>query len=229
MTGIKKEIFNFKKGNQNSISSMYNLRCDPDHGVDENDIRRIIYVCNSCIKQLALPWDKNEKDCNHKRYGMNKSGMYWNIFESLNDWNIITLATTSKNSTEKDYEAFGTISRRVESRIIRKILTTMHCTMRIDGENTDEHYIVQWTSEPQTLQEDKEMKGCIPLVIDYVGQIVCGVVFLNPVLNAKYWSTPMNKGNGEITVQLKQALLPNMILMKLDKNKNCQRGATKSK
>ena len=79
MTGIKKEIFNFKKGNQNSISSMYNLRCDPDHGVDENDIRRIIYVCNSCIKQLALPWDKNEKDYNQKRHDVNNNCLYWNV------------------------------------------------------------------------------------------------------------------------------------------------------
>ena len=37
------------KENQNSISSMYNIRCDP-------------CTCNSCIKQLELSWDKNEKD-----------------------------------------------------------------------------------------------------------------------------------------------------------------------
>ena len=101
--------------------------------------------------------------------------------------------------------------------------------MRIDGENTDVHYVVQWTNEPYTLQEDKEMKIYTLPVIDYVNQIVCGVVFLNPVLNAKYWLTHMNKGNGKIMVRLKQVLLPNIILMKIDKNKNCQRGATKSK
>ena len=76
MTGIKKEAINFKKGNQNSISSMYNIRYDPDHGVDEDDMRRILYVCNSCIKQLELPWNKNEKDCYQKSDGMNKSSMY---------------------------------------------------------------------------------------------------------------------------------------------------------
>ena len=37
----------------------------------------------------------------------------------------------------------------------------------------------------------------------------------------------MNKGDRKITVRLKRFLLPNVTMMKIDKNKNCRRGATK--
>ena len=38
----------------------------------------------------------NEKDCNQKRHDVNKSCLCWNMFESLNDWNVITLAKRVK-------------------------------------------------------------------------------------------------------------------------------------
>ena len=72
-------------------------------------------------------------------------------------------------------------------------LITMYGTMRTVDESTDEYYGVKWTHDPYTLQEDKEMKGYIPLVTTYEGEIVNDVVFLNRVHNAKYLLTPMNK------------------------------------
>ena len=98
-----------------------------------------------------------------------------------------------------------------------KILSTMYGAIRTDDENTDGYYNLQWTSEPYTLQEDKEMQGYSPITIAYTGEIVCDVVFLNPVPNAKYWYIPVITGDGDITVRLKQVLLPNIIMMKIDK------------
>ena len=74
-------------------------------------------------------------------------------------------------------------------------------------------------SEPHTLQEDKEMNGYTPTITAYAGEIVCYVVFLNPVPNAKYRYMPMKTGVGDVTVRLKQVLLPNIIMMKIDKKK----------
>ena len=50
-----------------------------------------------------------------------------------------------------------------------------------DDESTDGYYVLQWKSEPYTLQEDKEMKGYTPQITAYAGEIVCEVVFLNHV------------------------------------------------
>ena len=79
----------------------------------------------------------------------------------------------------------------------------MYRAIRIEDENTDWYYVFQWTSEPYTLQEDKEIEGYIPPIIAYTGEIVRDAVFLNPVPFAKYWYTPMKTGVGDVTVRLK--------------------------
>ena len=45
MVGIKKESIGFLKENRNGISSMYNIRCDPDLGVGKAAVRRISSAC----------------------------------------------------------------------------------------------------------------------------------------------------------------------------------------
>ena len=79
----------------------------------------------------------------------------------------------------------------------------MYGAMIIDAESTDGYYTIQRTSEPYRLQKDKDMKGYTPPVTAYAGEIVCDALFLNPRPNTKYWLTPMNKGNEDITVRLK--------------------------
>ena len=63
------------------------------------------------------------------------------------------------------------------------------------------------------------MEGYIPPIIAYTGEIVCDAVFLNPVPFAKYWYIPMKTGVGDVTVRLKQVLLLNITMMKIDKIK----------
>ena len=55
-----------------------------------------------------------------------------------------------------------------------------------------------------------------PAITAYTGEIVCDVVFLNPVYNANYWYTLMKTGVGDVTVRLKQVLLPNTTMTKID-------------
>ena len=64
------------------------------------------------------------------------------------------------------------------------------------------------------------MEGYNPTITAYEGESVCDTVFLNPVYNAKYWFTPMNKGVGDITIKLKQVLLSNITIIKIDKKKH---------
>ena len=61
------------------------------------------------------------------------------------------------------------------------------------------------------------MQGYLPITTAYTGEIVCDAVFLNPVPNAKYWYTPMTTGDGDVIVRLKQVLLPNITMIKIDK------------
>ena len=93
----------------------------------------------------------------------------------------------------------------------------MYGSMRTDDESTDEYYVLQWTSESYTLQEDKEIEGYTPIIIAYAGESVCDAVFFNPGPNAKYWYMSTKTGVGDATVRLKQVLLPNITMMKIDK------------
>ena len=93
----------------------------------------------------------------------------------------------------------------------------MYGSKRTYDESTDGYYVFQWTSESYTLQEDKEMEGYIPPITVYTGEIVCDAIFLNPVPFTKYRYTPMKTGVGDITVRLKQVLLPTITMMKIYK------------
>ena len=45
--------------------------------------------------------------------------------------------------------------RGAETRMSEKVLTTMYRAMRTNDESTGGYYVLQWTSEPYTLQEIK--------------------------------------------------------------------------
>ena len=62
------------------------------------------------------------------------------------------------------------------------------------------------------------MKGHKPLIKAYIGQVVCDVVFLNSIYNAKYWLTKMNKGSEDIILLPQQVLIPIIIMMNIDKD-----------
>ena len=62
------------------------------------------------------------------------------------------------------------------------------------------------------------MKGHKPLIKAYTGQVVCDVVFLNSIYNAKYWFTKMNKGSEDIILLPQQVLILIIIMMNIDKD-----------
>ena len=100
----------------------------------------------------------------------------------INDWNIITLVTTSKHNTEKDDEAFGTILRRVETRMSENILSTMYSTMRKCC------WIFCCTVNKRALYTIRRQGDEILYTTSnaYVGKIVSDAVFLKSVHNTKY-------------------------------------------
>ena len=73
---------------------------------------------------------------------MNKECLNWNFFEGLNDGNIITLVTQTKNkNSEKDDEECRTILSGVETKMSQKILTIMYGAIRKDDERTVGYYM----------------------------------------------------------------------------------------
>ena len=63
------------------------------------------------------------------------------------------------------------------------------------------------------------MEGYTSQITAYVGDVVCDAVFLNPVHFAKYWYILMETEVSDVTVRLKEVLLPNITIIKIDKIK----------
>ena len=61
------------------------------------------------------------------------------------------------------------------------------------------------------------MEGYKLSIAAYESEVVCDTLFLNHVPNKKQWFTPMNKEGGDLTVTLKQVLLSNIPMIKIDK------------
>ena len=153
---------------------MHNFRCDPDLGVGNASVRRILNAGILCIEQFELPWDDNEENYNQKRYIVNKIVLHWNVVDGLKDWNTITLVATSRNIIEKDGEIFETIFKGVQTGMSEKILSTMYNAMKIDDKNT----ITLFSGKVYCiLPEDKNVKEYTQLIIAYVYEIVCATVF----------------------------------------------------
>ena len=68
------------------------------------------------------------------------------------------MTTTSRSNIDKYDEAFETILKGVETIMSEKIWKTMYDAMRIVDESNDVYYVVQWTNEPYTLQDDTSIK-----------------------------------------------------------------------
>lgn len=76
-----------------------------------------------------------------------------------------------------DDMAFATIMKGVEARINGKVISYIYRAMRIDDEDVDGYYILQFINALYTLQEDRYMKGYEPPIKAYVGEIVCDDIF----------------------------------------------------
>ena len=95
------------------------------------------------------------------------------------------MTQTKNNNIEKDDEVFETILRKIETRMSEKILNTMYGAIKTNEERNDGYYIIQWTSEMYTLQEDIEIEYYKPTITTYEGEIVCNTVFINLVPNTE--------------------------------------------
>ena len=73
---------------------------DPDLGTGCVAVRRIPCGCKACIDQLKLPWDCKRLKNDQPRYAQNKSCTRWDIFQGVNDWDVVQI-THTKDDDEK--------------------------------------------------------------------------------------------------------------------------------
>ena len=101
--------------------------------------------------------------------------------------------------------------------------------MRTDNPSTDGYYIVEWESNVYTVQDDIVMKGHNPPEYAYAGEMMCKARFWNLVSKAKYWYTPMPKGEGDTPLTMKQVLMADIKLEEILENNKLPKECNKKK
>jgi hypothetical protein len=84
---------------------MYNFRAAPDFGMHRRAVRRIPCACLPCIAQLERLWLPGVTAKEQPRYSRNSQCTYFRIFDSLNDWQIISLSPNANSNDEELDEA----------------------------------------------------------------------------------------------------------------------------
>jgi hypothetical protein len=79
------------KGQFNGIRAHYNIRTDPDLGMDWAAVRWVACGCGPCKDQLQRPWVLHGSITAQPRYAVNKDYKLWPSYEGANGWKIVAL------------------------------------------------------------------------------------------------------------------------------------------
>jgi hypothetical protein len=171
----------FLKGKETGygLKSMYNLRADPDLGFGRVAVQRIPCACEACLHQFNQEWDPNVEVSLQRRYASSTACILWEIFEGLNDWNIVQLLPGNDN----DKEEIQTIHRIVLDTKAKSLCVEVDnvgafCT---EDPDADGYYLVKWSSQPYWLEESLELMEYHPPLFVPHGELVADAVYLNLV------------------------------------------------
>ncbi len=174
------------KGQFNGIRAHYNIRTDPDLGMDWASVRWVACGRGPCKDQLQRPWVLRGSITAQSRYAVNKDCKLWPSYKGANNWKIIALMPKMEADKKVVHESLHCV--------LKALVACMSLMMReghigavgMTDKKAMGYYLVKWLSKPYTLQEDTEvMSGMIP-----VGSMVVDGLYFNRVQQAPLWYTP---------------------------------------
>jgi hypothetical protein len=200
---------------RNGIAAMYNFRADPDLGMRAIAARRIPCACAACIEQLQRPWLPGHPVEGQPRYSRNSRCQLFSIFDGLNDWTIISLKAKAGADEDEVDEAHAYALKGIETINSERVEKDNHGAFGTNDPDADGYYVVQWSSDPYTLQEDLPLDSgtFIP-----GGEIVCDATYYQKVPRAKHWYIPEKSETGEnlkTIVRMKHVLAPDLYLLEV--------------
>ena len=218
-TGVKMELKGLpsKKGiTHNGIMACYNIRTDPQLGINQAAVRRIPCACEECFKQLASPWVNGLAASNQPRYKAgNQLCKWWPIFSGLNDWSIVTTNPTKRCDESEVEELQEMLLDNLATIMAETVVDAGIGAFLTDDPEVDGYYLVKWTTTPYTLQEDVILKEYTPHIKISTGELVCNAQYFNPVPRAPYWYTPLDTPT---VVRMQQVVLPDATLLPISKS-----------
>jgi hypothetical protein len=206
----KMSLESLGSGDHNGLIAHYNFRFDPDLPLNMVAVRRIPCACDGCLDQLTLPWDKTLDDPKlQARYSpVGARCKYHQMFGSLNDWKLKKLTRHKEGDPDELEETFAEVLLGVSERNAKEIKKN-HC----GAVNWNEgFYVIQWTGEPCTLQQDETWNDCTPPMLAKAGELVCKGRYLQRVPRARNWHTHAGPEE-DTTVRLKHVVATDLLMM----------------
>jgi hypothetical protein len=150
-------------------------------------IQRIPCTCEACRHQFNQEWDPNVEALEQKGYASSTACILWEIFEGLNDWNIVQLLPGNNNDEEEIQTIHQIVlDAKAESLCVEKDNVG---AFRTEDPDADGYYLVKWSSQPYRLEESCELTEYHPPLFVPKGELVANAVYLNPVARAPQWYT----------------------------------------
>jgi hypothetical protein len=187
---VKMKTVGMPPGACNGVGAMYNLRVDPSLGVGKAALRRVPCLCDGCLSQLKLPWQPGVSAKEQARCKSSVTCKWWGTFLGLNDWHVVNLEPTNKSDLEEieDTQAFALCG--ITTMMAERVVIGSHGALSTDDPDANGCYVIEWTGNPCTLQEDTELKEHDPPELVEKGTLVCEANHWNKVPGAKDWHTP---------------------------------------
>jgi hypothetical protein len=178
------------KGTCNGMGAMCNLRVDPSLGAGRAALRRIPCLCQGCLSQLKLPWQHGVAAKKQARCKSSTACKWQGIFLGLNDWNMVNLLPTNKSDLEEIEDTQAVALSGITTMMAERVNVGSFGALSTEDPDANGHYVVEWTSDPCTLQGDTELTEHSPPEMVEKGSFVCEATHCNKVPRAKHWCTP---------------------------------------
>ena len=105
----------------------------------------------------------------------------------LNKWKIVSLTATSGCDSDEVDLAHTVIMENITTIMAENIEVGSIGAFRTEDENADGYYLVQFTSEPYTLQEATLLTEYEPPLQLDEGELVCEATYFEKVPRARFW------------------------------------------
>ena len=140
------------------LSKHYHFRFDPKLGNGICVIHRIPCACVACTSMLDNPWISDIPSDEQERYKTVTKCTYWPVLGSFNNWNVIQLSQKSTPSESFD-EIHQVVLEGMSDNMASLVESVKYGAINTTDTATNGFYIVMFTSEAYTLQDNTTLDG----------------------------------------------------------------------
>ena len=185
-----------------TVLSHYHYRMDPKLGKSKCAMRRIPCLCLACSNQLDLDWIPGTSPSQQPRYQMATGCKYASILGHYNKWLIMDLLP----GEDTDLDELNIIHQDILNSLAHNLASTItensYGSVNTDDPQTEGFYIVMFTSEPYSLQEEINVHGDII----NCGTLVCDAKYCSPAQINSRWYVHLSDEGNETTIQVSKIL-----------------------